>query len=122
MPTRDHFPTLFTALKSLLEPFTPQQVIQVDEAEQFSVDTPPTAQYPKGLFFGAVRINKNAVSYHLMPVYVFPDLLDGLSNTLRKRRQGKSCFNFTTIDEATKEELARLTAAGFARYQAGNLL
>lgn len=28
--------------------------------------------------FGLVRIEKNDVSYHLMPVYMYPDLLDDL--------------------------------------------
>ncbi len=32
--------------------------------------------------------------------------------------QGKSCFNFTTLEEALVAELEALTAAGFARFQA----
>jgi hypothetical protein len=30
---------------------------------------------------------------------MFPDLLKDLQPELKKRRQGKSCFNFKTIDE-----------------------
>jgi len=35
---------------------------------------------------------------------------------LRRRKQGKSCFNFTTFDEPLLAELATLIAAGFERY------
>jgi hypothetical protein len=52
-----------------------------------------------------------------MPVYVCPDLLDGMSDGLKKRMQGKSCFNFTAPDAALFDELAQLTRAGFERYQ-----
>jgi hypothetical protein len=51
-------------------------------------------------------------AFHLFPVYVFPDLLTGISPELKKRMHGKSCFNFTKVDEALFAELARLTAAG----------
>ncbi len=53
-----------------------------------------------------------------MPVYVNPALLDGISPALKKRMQGKSCFNFTKADPALFEELASLTQAGFDDYQA----
>ena len=53
-----------------------------------------------------------------MPIYAFSDLDDALSPELRRRKQGKSCFNFTTFDEPLLAELATLIAAGFERYLA----
>jgi pyruvate dehydrogenase complex dehydrogenase (E1) component len=50
-----------------------------------------------------------------MPVYMYPDLLEGLSESLKKRMQGKACFNFKTIDPALLEELAALTQKGYER-------
>jgi hypothetical protein len=52
-----------------------------------------------------------------MPVYVKPELLSGMSPGLKKRMQGKSCFNFTTVDEPLFKELKALTKAGFVSYQ-----
>ena len=52
-----------------------------------------------------------------MPVYIFPDLLEGLSDGLKKRMQGKSCFNFTTLDKALVAELAQLTTTGIERFR-----
>jgi hypothetical protein len=39
-----------------------------------------------------------------------------MSPELKKRMQGKSCFNFTTPDEKLFKELAKLTKAGFAKF------
>ncbi len=39
-----------------------------------------------------------------------------ISPQLKKRMQGKSCFNFTQIDPALLDELARLTERGFKAF------
>ena len=73
------------------------------------------------VFFGAVRVGKSYVSFHLMPVYVFADLLAGLSPELKKHMHGKSCFNFKTVDEELFKELARLTKASSTRFSGKKL-
>jgi hypothetical protein len=45
-----------------------------------------------------------------------PELLADLSPALRKRMQGKGCFNFKTIDATEAKELAALTKKGLARF------
>ena len=72
--------------------------------------------------FGGVEIKKNYVSAHLIPVYAHPELLDGASDSLRKRMQGKSCFNFKKLDEAQMAELEKLVDAGAARFAADGRL
>lgn len=61
-------------------------------------------------WFGTVTTKKSYVAYHLIPLYDAPALADGLSETLGKRRQGKTCFNFKAVDEGLFAELAELTA------------
>ena len=117
MANVDQFQAVFTQLKAILQPFEPQLIVQADDPGNYSLNTPYAAHPKKELFFGAVQIKKNYVSYHLMPVYVFPALLEGISPDLRRRMQGKSCFNFTKIDHATLAELAHLTARGFEQFQ-----
>jgi len=39
-----------------------------------------------------------------------------MSPELKKRMQGKSCFNFKEVDEKLFKELARLTKAGAAKF------
>jgi hypothetical protein len=54
--------------------------------------------------------------FHLIPVYGNPALLKEASPSLLKRRQGKSCFNFTAIEPAHVKELTALTKKGFAGF------
>jgi hypothetical protein len=56
-----------------------------------------------------VEIKKRYVSYHLMPVYMAPAGVLPISDQLRRRMQGKACFNFTRIDEGLFAELSDLT-------------
>lgn len=70
------------------------------------------------MWFGGVRVGKAYVSYHLMPVYTHPDLAAKISPALKKRMQGKSCFNFKVADEALFDELEALTREGAALYRA----
>jgi hypothetical protein len=76
----------------------------------------PTDKYPDGQAFAGVRKGKRYVSYHLMSVYLQPSQLGGLSPELRKRMQGKSCFNFTKVDDALFDELDALTDRGRDLY------
>ena len=122
MPDEAQAAVVFDRLAAIFTPYRSTLIAKTDEPENLFLETPPSAAYPSGLFFGAVKIGKRYVSFHLMPVYVHPDLLDGLSPELRKRMQGKSCFNFTRPDDALFAELETLTAAGFARFQDDGLI
>jgi hypothetical protein len=82
----------------------------------------PTDRYPDGQYFAGVKLGKRYVSYYLMSVYAEPTLLDGLSEGLRKRMQGKSCFNFTRVDDGLFDELADLTARGREAFADAGLL
>jgi hypothetical protein len=44
-----------------------------------------------------------------MPLYGRPELADGMSPALTKRRQGKTCFNFKRPDPILFAELEALT-------------
>jgi hypothetical protein len=57
------------------------------------------------------------VSFHLLFLYYNPAALKALSPALKKRMQGKACFNFTAIDNACFAELERLIAEGLKRYK-----
>lgn len=103
--------------KRLKQNFTsiPGTTLTADDGANFSLNMPYAAQYKREIFLGAVQIKKNYVSYYLMPVYMFPDLLDGISPGLQKRMQGKSCFNFKKVEEGLFAELADLTVKSLAR-------
>lgn len=108
---------VFEALKAILEPHTKSLNVTQNEPGNFWANTFHLMKNGKPLFFGAVQLKKNYVSYHLMPVYVKPALLDDVSLELRKRMQGKSCFNFKTVDQALFRELDKLTKLGLKDYR-----
>ena len=114
MPRTD-FGTVEGRLREILEPYRGRLVATKDGPDGLTLEIPGLEGKPWGYVAGT-RLGKRYVSLYLMPVYAFPDLDEALSPDLRRRKQGKSCFNFTTVDEPLFAELAGVMAAGFERY------
>ena len=109
---------VFDELKTILAVHADDMNVISDTPENYYLNTSKTDEKGKPVFFGMVKVNKQKVAFHLMPVYCEPALLDGLSDELRKRMQGKSCFNFTQSSPELFTELGELTQAGFDSYKA----
>ena len=107
----------FARLKRILQKHAKHLTVVTDKSANYYLDAGYSEKWKKEIFFGAVSIKKNYVSFYLMPVYTCPELLKGISPALKKRMQGKSCFNFTTSDDATLRELATLTEKGYQRFK-----
>ncbi len=70
------------------------------------------------MWFGEVRLGKAYASYHLMPLYMNDKLTSMISPELKKRMQGKTCFNFKTVPEPEiLLDLERLTTAGIKVWE-----
>ncbi len=109
---------VFTELSHVMKPYISALDCKKNDASELYLDTFHIQKNKKPLFFGAVQVKKSYVSFHLMPVYFKPDLLLGMSDSLRERMQGKSCFNFKQLDGLLFAELALLTKASYASYEA----
>ena len=107
------FGQIFARMRAMLEPYGKKMHISADSAQWYGVDMAPEGERDPSTWFGATRLGKRYVSYYLMPVYVKPDLLDDISPALKKRMQGKSCFNFSKVDEPLLAELEALTKRGY---------
>lgn len=118
MTSSEQFVAVFSELRKLLKVYAEQLVCVCDADDDYYLNTLHIMKNKKPLFFGAAQIKKNYVSYHLMPVYVFPELLQDISLELRQRMQGKSCFNFKSIDAKMLAELGTLTQAAYVKYKA----
>jgi hypothetical protein len=112
------------ALKKILAKYEGKGLAANPDKRGSYVLTGPQTEtsWGKDVWFGAVRTGKAYVSFHLITVYVFPDLLENVSPELKKRMQGKSCFNFTKPDAALFKEVATLTEASYKRYRAQKLI
>ena len=67
-------------------------------------------------WFAGVRPGKGTAKLMLLPVKDHPELLDGASPALLKRRSGDALFTLKPGDEALLPELARVMARAFAVY------
>lgn len=117
MSPQTDFPIVFEHLKNILEPFAPKLTVTANTMSSYSLDGPYSEKWKKELFFGSAQRKKNYVSFYLMPVYMYPDLLEGISPELKKHMQGKSCFNFKKVEPELFEELANLAEKSYARFQ-----
>jgi hypothetical protein len=111
------FSAVFTELRKILAPYAAKLDATKDDETELYIDTLHMQKNKKPLFFGAVQVKKSYVSFHLMPVYVKPELLASASSELKSRMQGKSCFNFSAVEPPLIKELIALTKAGYASYK-----
>ena len=118
MSPQTNFPIVFEQLKSIIKPHAKNLTITADTATAYSLDGPYSEKYKKVIFFSAAQIKKNYVSFYLMPVYMFPDLLKGISPELKKHMQGKSCFNFKKVEPELFKELTDLTRLSAEKFRA----
>jgi hypothetical protein len=122
VPGKSDFETTFQKLKAILEPYAPRLVVAADTEKYYALETSYVMKNKHRLYFAGVKLGKAYVSYYLMPVYGCPELLKSLSPELKKRMQGKACFNFKTVDEKLFKELAKLTKAGAEKFKAPKFL
>ena len=120
MPAQNDFPVVFEELKNILEPYAKGLTVKADTADTYYLDGPYSEKWKKELFFGSAQIKKNYVSFYLMPVYMYPELLDDVSPELKRHMQGKSCFNFKKVEPDLFRELESLTFKGAEKFQKEN--
>ena len=101
----------------MIEPYRKELKWKADSDAGFYTDTAKPDPKDKPEFFASAQVKKAAVSFYLMPIYCYPDLLDTISPELKKRMQGKSCFNFKTVDPELFSELKDLVERSYQRYK-----
>jgi hypothetical protein len=120
MPPQNDFPLIFEQLKNILKPYAKNLSVKVDTLDTYYLDGPYSEKWKKELFFGSAQIKKNYVSFYLMPVYMYPELLNDISPELKKHMQGKSCFNFKKVETDLFKELEELTRQGVEKFRQEN--
>jgi hypothetical protein len=116
------FDAVFASLKSVLARHQKRLSVKADTPTEYTVLTRSPSPFPhhKGqpMYFGSVRLGKAYVSFHLVPLYMCPELNEKIAPALKKRMQGKACFNFKALPEPElTAELKRLTEAGLTLWK-----
>src|SRR5439155_11056688 len=122
MPGKADFTEVFEQLKTIFKPYAKKMDVSHDTDQYYLLNTRYIMKNKQPLCFGGVRLGKNYVSFYLMSVYAVPDLLKEMSPELKKRMQGKSCFNFKEVDKKLFSELSRLTKAGATKFTDGKFI
>jgi hypothetical protein len=115
--SKDDLPLVFEELKNILKPHAEKLTLKADTPDTYYIDGPYSEKWRKQLFFSSVQIKKNYVSFYLMPVYMYPELLKDISPELKKHMQGKSCFNFKKVETDLFKELAELTRKSAEKFK-----
>ncbi len=117
------FEAAFEALKGLLQKHSKRLMVGSDTSTSYSVSGRVASPFPqhkgKPLGFSEVRMGKAYVSFHLVALYMNPHLEKKVPVGLKKRMQGKACFNFKQAPEPElMAELERLTVVALEDWAA----
>ena len=100
-------------LRAIFAPYRDRLTVSKEGPQGIYLEQPGYEGKPWG-YVGGTRLGKAYVSYYLMGAYD-GGLQASMSPALRKRMQGKTCFNFTKIDEDLFAELESVTARAIER-------
>lgn len=116
IPKQTDYQVTFDKLKEILQPYESKLVVVADTKTYYALETNHVMKNKRRLYFAGIKMGKSYVSYHLMPVYTCAEVREVIPPELKKRMQGKACFNFVTPDEKLFKQLAKLTKVGFRRF------
>ena len=103
-------------LEGLLDPYR-------DRLEAFEIYGVPMLRRPGAKahdWFAGVNRGNGVVRFSFLPMHAHPELLDGLSPAVLKRKKGASLFAFSWVDDATVAALEALLARGLDVYWPGH--
>jgi hypothetical protein len=103
-------------LEALLDPYR-------DRLEAFEIYGVPMLRRPGAKahdWFAGVNRGNGVVRFSFLPMHAHPELLEGMSPAVLKRKTGASLFAFTAVDDDQIAELERLLARGLDVYWPGH--
>ncbi len=112
---KQEFELAFQGLRKILKPYDAKLRVIKDRPGGYMSESKSIRYQGKPVMFAAIT-SKSYVAFHLFPVYMFPDLLKGISPELKKRMQGKTCWNFKKAEGPLFAEMGRLVDASFQRF------
>jgi len=107
------FESVFSELRAILTRHVGSLSVTEDGPSRYCLEGGRHPKHQTPMPIAWVQVGKAYVSFHHMGVYARPDLLKGVSKELRARMQGKSCFNFSSVDKVLFAELEDLTVRAF---------
>ena len=111
------FKAVFAALRNMLTPYEGRLSPCEKGPGYYYLESLEPTYKNRPMFFAGVKAGKSYISYHLLPLYMNPELNQKIPPELKKRMQGKACFNFTAVDPAVFKQLSALTQTGYKVFK-----
>ena len=128
---REDFAAVFAGLRAVLAKHAGAYAVTEDSATRFCLEAPPGPATIRA-WRGTVRrdtipiawvdIGKAYVSFHLMGMSGNAALAKSMTSPLKARMQGKTCFNFKSLDAELLTELDTITARSLAGMKAAGFI
>ena len=113
----ESFADIFSALRAILQRQAGKLAVSENSLKRYCLEGGLHPKHKKPIPIAWAEIGKHYVSFHHMGVYAYTGLLKDVSPKLKARMQGKSCFNFKSLDEPLFAELEELTVRAFQEFQ-----
>jgi hypothetical protein len=99
-------------LRAILVPYEDE----LEAAEIYSIEVLRRPGAKAHDWFAGVQATADRIKFNFLPMHGHPELLDGASPELLRRRTGASVFKFASGDDSLLDELQLLVARGFEVY------
>jgi hypothetical protein len=117
MPSRDRpAPTPLQKLEAELRAILVPYEDELESAELYGIEVLHRPGLKMHDWFAGVRPGKGSAKLMLLPIKAHPELLEGVSPALSKRRSGDALFTLEPGDEGLVPELEGLVARAFEVY------
>jgi hypothetical protein len=110
------FDAAYAELRNILAKHARKLNVVKDDANTYCLESKKPMYKDHPMMFGAV-MKKSYVSFHLVPLYLMPELTKSISPELKKRMQGKACFNFRKPEPELFKELVALTETSLKSFE-----
>jgi hypothetical protein len=111
-PTQEELWEIEARLRSILTPYESR----LETASIYGIPTLRRTGATAHQWFAFVKAEARHVSFFLLPMLTYPELMADVSPALLKRRTAKSMLKFTALDEPLFVELEGLVARAYERY------
>jgi 7-keto-8-aminopelargonate synthetase-like enzyme len=99
-------------LRAILVPYEDE----LDSAEIYGMEVLRRPGAKAHDWFAGVKAAGDRIKFNFLPMHGHPELLEGVSPALLKRRTGASVFKLAEGDESLLPELEQVVARGFHVY------
>jgi hypothetical protein len=111
----------FNNVKIMFQKYVPPLSVMMDTNERYDLYSKKEVELNgrnyKEIYFGSAILKPKYTGFYFMPVYIFPELLKDVPETLKKMQTGKSCFHIKKYDKDIFEAIVELMKAGFEMYK-----